>query len=393
MPTITFDAVSKSYATNTVIDQFTAEVPDKEFIVLLGPSGCGKSTMLRMIAGLTPITHGQLRFDGAVVNDLAPKRRNVAFVFQSYALYPHMSVRANIAFPLVMDETRWWHHIPIAGGLARRAIARRPDIAQRVEAVAATLELDGCLDRRPRALSGGQRQRVALARSLVREPDLYLLDEPLSNLDAKLRAQMRTEIAALHARVEKTFVYVTHDQVEAMTMADRIMVLNDGVVQQYAAPDEIYDRPANTFVASFIGSPPMTLLPATVDDSGLVTAGQRLAGTAELAGTLRADGRSQVRIGIRPEHIAIEPAGGPPTPGGLAAIATTVERLGAETVVGFKLGDREDHRAVGASATRGLHHARIAGATAIAPGDHCYVAPDLANAVLFDDDTGHRIDH
>src|SRR5665648_205264 len=217
MPQLTFEEVSKSFGNTRVIEGFSAEVPDKEFLVLLGPSGCGKSTMLRMIAGLTDISLGTLRFDERVVNNLTPKQRNIAFVFQSYALYPHMSVRANIAFPLIMDNFRWWHHIPLVGTIVRRRLVKRPDIKSKVEETAQLLELTDYLDRRPKALSGGQRQRVAVARSIIREPSLYLFDEPLSNLDAKLRMQMRAEISSLHRRVQKTFVYVTHDQVEAMT--------------------------------------------------------------------------------------------------------------------------------------------------------------------------------
>ncbi|HJW01359.1 MAG TPA: ABC transporter ATP-binding protein, partial [Arthrobacter sp.] len=303
MPTIEFDQVSKNFAGSTVIKDFDATVPDKEFLVLLGPSGCGKSTMLRMIAGLTDISSGELRFDGVVVNNLEPKKRNIAFVFQSYALYPHMSVRANIGFPLVMDNFRWWHHIPVVGGFARRALMKRKDIAAKIDQVAEMLELTPYLDRRPKALSGGQRQRVAVARSLIREPALYLLDEPLSNLDAKLRTQMRAEISALHDRVKKTFVYVTHDQVEAMTMGTRIIVLNDGVVQQYGTPKEIYDRPANTFVAKFIGAPPMNLIPVTQTGQGTEMFGNVLpfapSGTAARA----------MQLGIRAEKVNINPDG------------------------------------------------------------------------------------
>ena len=260
MPRIRFNGITKNYGDHQVIKTFSADVPDNEFLVLLGPSGCGKSTMLRMIAGLTDITAGQLEFDGTVVNGTEPKERDIAFVFQSYALYPHLTVRANIAFPLLMSRFKPYHHLPVVNTLMRRRVLRDPDVDAQVRRVAEMMELTGYLDRRPRTLSGGQRQRVAVGRALIREPSMYLLDEPLSNLDAILRSQMRAEISALHQRVGKSFVYVTHDQVEAMTMGTRIIVLNEGVIQQYGTPKEIYDSPANTFVARFIGSQPMLSL-------------------------------------------------------------------------------------------------------------------------------------
>jgi len=257
MPRIRFNGITKNYGDHQVIKTFSADVPDNEFLVLLGPSGCGKSTMLRMIAGLTDITAGQLEFDGTVVNGTEPKERDIAFVFQSYALYPHLTVRANIAFPLLMSRFKPYHHLPVVNTLMRRRVLRDPDVDAQVRRVAEMMELTGYLDRRPRTLSGGQRQRVAVGRALIREPSMYLLDEPLSNLDAILRSQMRAEISALHQRVGKSFVYVTHDQVEAMTMGTRIIVLNEGVIQQYGTPKEIYDSPANTFVARGIRRPPV----------------------------------------------------------------------------------------------------------------------------------------
>ncbi|ANY09586.1 ABC transporter ATP-binding protein [Pseudonocardia sp. HH130630-07] len=378
MPSITFDRVSKSFRDTTVISDFHAEVSDRDFLVLLGPSGCGKSTMLRMIAGITELSSGEIRFGDRVVNDLTPRERNIAFVFQSYALYPHMTVRANIGFPLVMDRARWWHHIPVLGGLARRAILRDPAVSARIDEVAATLELTAYLDRRPKALSGGQRQRVALARSLVREPDVYLLDEPLSNLDAKLRSQMRAEISALHARVGKTFVYVTHDQVEAMTMGTRIVVLNDGVVQQYGEPREIYERPANEFVARFIGSPPMNLFDAVADDGRLTVAGVPVPGTTTAARALTALGRSAIRMGVRAERITVSPADHPE---GLPAQVVSVEHLGAETVIGFRL-DGDTTTAL----------ARMPGDVRIEPGSDCRVHLDLTGAGWFAPDTGDRVE-
>lgn len=391
MPTITFNGVSKSFGSNTVIKEFNAEVPDKDFLVLLGPSGCGKSTMLRMIAGLTEITAGELRFDDTVVNDLSPKRRNIAFVFQSYALYPHMKVRSNIAFPLVMDNFRWWHHIPIVGGLARRAILKRPDVAEKVDAVAAMLELTDYLDRRPKALSGGQRQRVALARSLIRDPAVYLLDEPLSNLDAKLRSQMRAAISALHARVRKTFVYVTHDQVEAMTMGTRIIVLNDGVVQQYGTPKEIYDRPANTFVATFIGSPPMNVFLAEAGADGLRVGDHLLPGSRDAAERVISRGSAMIRLGVRAEKIAIHPADATGE-NLIEARVAVVEHLGAETIVGFALEGTGSVNVVGAASTSGLFYARLTGEVPLSVNDPCRVGFELDTVTWFDHESGRRVE-
>jgi multiple sugar transport system ATP-binding protein len=391
MPTITFDGVSKSFGANRVIKAFTATVPDKDFLVLLGPSGCGKSTMLRMIAGLTDISSGELRFDDALVNNLSPKKRNIAFVFQSYALYPHMSVRSNIAFPLIMDHFRWWHHIPIVGGLARRSILKRPDVSKKIDEVAGMLELTEYLDRKPKALSGGQRQRVALGRSLVREPAVYLLDEPLSNLDAKLRAQMRAEISALHGRVKKTFIYVTHDQVEAMTMGTRIIVLNDGGIQQYGTPKEIYDEPANVFVASFIGSPPMNLFAAEVREGGLVVAGLAMASSGEIASRLRALGQFTIQLGVRAEKISVH-AGKERVGEGLAAYVAVVEHLGSETITGFKFGTLGEHSEVGAAASRDLYYAKLIGDVPFTVGQACQIGFDIADAVWFDSASGQRVD-
>ncbi len=330
MPDISFDAVHKAFGATRVIEDFNAEVGADEFLVLLGPSGCGKSTMLRMIAGLTDITSGEIRFDGKRVNELEPRERNIAFVFQSYALYPHMTVRQNIAFPLVMDRFKKLYHIPVVNWIARRAIGRQPEVTERVEQVANMLELEDYLDRRPGTLSGGQRQRVAVGRALVRDPAVYLLDEPLSNLDAKLRAQMRMEITTLYNRVGKTFIYVTHDQVEAMTMATRIIVLHQGRIMQIGTPDEIYHRPANTFVARFIGSPPMNQLPVTVTD-GRATFDE-YAELAPVPATGLDDG--EYLLGVRPERIRL----GDDQTGGAPCTVAWVEVLGSETIIGFHLG-------------------------------------------------------
>ena len=387
MPVITFDNISKSYTDTKVIQEFDAVIPDKEFLVLLGPSGCGKSTMLRMIAGLTDISSGSLSFDDKRVNDFGPKKRNIAFVFQSYALYPHMSVRSNIAFPLIMDKFKWWWHVPIVGGLVKRALAKRPEVADKVAEVAEMLELTDYLERRPKALSGGQRQRVAVARALVREPSVYLLDEPLSNLDAKLRTQMRAEISALHQRVQKSFIYVTHDQVEAMTMGTRIIVLNEGIVQQYGTPKEIYDRPASTFVARFIGAPPMNLFPVQLADGAPSLDGRPLAGGRAPAQT--GDG-SDVLMGVRAEKISVDAEG--QGEGSIPAVVALVEHLGAETIVGFKLGEDAVTNAVGVSTYRDLHYARLPGDAQFSPGQKCSVSFDLAGVSWFDAESGQRID-
>jgi multiple sugar transport system ATP-binding protein len=249
MASVTFDHVVKRYTSDlTVVKDFNVDIKDKEFMVLVGPSGCGKSTALRMLAGLESISEGQIRIGDRVVNDVAAKDRDIAMVFQSYALYPHMSVYDNMAFPLQM------------------AHMKKPEIEKRVSDASRILGLDNFLKRKPRALSGGQRQRVALGRAIVRNPKVFLLDEPLSNLDAKLRGQTRIELQKLHRDLETTFIYVTHDQVEAMTMGDRIAIMNAGILQQVGTPGEIYDHPANLFVAGFIGSPTMNFVPATTQN-------------------------------------------------------------------------------------------------------------------------------
>ena len=250
MASVTYDHVVKRYTSDvTVVKDMNVEIKDKEFMILVGPSGCGKSTALRMLAGLESITEGQIRIGDRVVNNIAAKDRDIAMVFQSYALYPHMSVYDNMAFPLQM------------------AHMKKSDIDSRVKNASRILGLDPFLKRKPRALSGGQRQRVALGRAIVRSPKVFLLDEPLSNLDAKLRGQTRIELQKLHRELETTFIYVTHDQVEAMTMGDRIAIMNAGILQQVGTPGDIYDHPANLFVAGFIGSPTMNFVPVTTSDS------------------------------------------------------------------------------------------------------------------------------
>ena len=383
MPKLLFKDVSKSFGDTLVIKDFSAEIPDKEFLVLLGPSGCGKSTMLRMIAGLIDITEGEIHFDGAVVNDLEPKKRSVAFVFQSYALYPHLTVRANIAFPLLMDTFKWWQHIPLVGGLKRRMDLRNPQLEKKIAEIAQTMELTSYLDRRPKTLSGGQRQRVALARALVRDPSIYLLDEPLSNLDAKLRAQMRIEITNLYHRVAKTFVYVTHDQVEAMTMGTRIILLDGGVIQQYGTPKEIYDKPANIFVAKFIGSPPMNLFDVQVKEGVIdLPSGDHLnLNGQEIPNTIS----KHLTLGIRPEKIKQSESGE-----GVPAIVRVVERLGAETLVAFNFATDAEDLSITRSSSN-LHYMRIPGDSPLNSGDKCFINFDLKGASWFDPETGVRL--
>ncbi|HZY50527.1 MAG TPA: ABC transporter ATP-binding protein [Devosia sp.] len=314
MGNVALSHVTKRYGNVQVITDLSLEVPDGSFTALLGPSGCGKSTLLRMIAGLEEITAGQAFIDGVDVTDTMPAKRGVAMVFQSYALYPHMTVRQNIAFSL-----------SIAG-------AKKDVQDARVAEVSKMLQLDQLLDRRPAQLSGGQRQRVAIGRALVRDPQVFLFDEPLSNLDAMLRVQMRLELAKLHQDLKTTMIYVTHDQVEAMTLADQIVVLDKGRISQQGSPLELYNRPANKFVASFIGSPAMNFFRAEVKgqqgkDIELTLPGGKMATIASRGGALRAGG---VQIGVRPEHVKIGPAGNGSAFDGKVRV---VEQLGNTTLV------------------------------------------------------------
>ena len=286
MADIVLDHVSKRFPDGTTaVDDVNLKIGDGEFVILVGPSGCGKSTCLNMIAGLEDITDGQLRIGGRVVNQLAPKDRDIAMVFQSYALYPHMTVRENMAFALKL------------------AHAERAEIDRKVNQAAELLELTELLDRKPANLSGGQRQRVAMGRAIVRSPQAFLMDEPLSNLDAKLRVQMRTTVARLQNQLGTTTVYVTHDQTEAMTLGDRVAVMRAGVIQQVGAPEELYQRPRNLFVAGFIGSPAMNFLPGTLEDGRLRTPLGDVVVPAEMRAKLqRAGAGRDLIVGIRPEH-------------------------------------------------------------------------------------------
>ncbi len=320
MAEIRLTKLSKTYPNGqAAVKDLDLSIKDGEFLVLVGPSGCGKSTVLRMIAGLEEITGGTLHIGDRLVNEVEPKERDIAMVFQSYALYPHMTVAENIGFPL---------------RLSRVAKAEKD---RRVREAAAILELTDYLDRRPAQLSGGQRQRVAMGRAIVRQPSVYLLDEPLSNLDAKLRDKTRTEMVDLQARLGVTTVYVTHDQVEAMTMGDRVAVMKDGVLQQCATPRELYASPANAFVAGFIGTPAMNFLPADVTAQGLTAAGLTVALPGELRAVLDRQSHSQVQLGVRPEDVKLGESGSP-------ARVIGVEELGPEAIVRLALPDAHARR-------------------------------------------------
>ena len=348
MAQVAIRGVAKRFGGTTVIHGVDIDIADGEFAVLVGPSGCGKTTLLRMIAGLGEISAGEIAIGGRVVNQMLPKERDIAMVFQNYALYPHMTVRDNMSFSL------------------RLANADKATIDKRVARSADILGLGKLLDRYPRQLSGGQRQRVAMGRAIVRDPQVFLFDEPLSNLDAKLRVQMRTEIKELHQRLKTTSVYVTHDQIEAMTMADKIVVMKDGVVEQTGGPLDLYDQPANTFVAGFIGSPAMNLLAGNArrNGSGLevsFTNGDRV--QMHDAAVLQ-DGQP-VLFGIRPEHCAVGNSGG------LNVEVIVVEPTGADTQLYCRFMDHD------VTAT-------IRDRTNVRPGDRITLAPDPGRAHLFD---------
>jgi multiple sugar transport system ATP-binding protein len=323
--------ISKVYEKNhLVVNNVNIDVADKEFVVLVGPSGCGKSTTLRMIAGLEEITRGELYIDDKMVNDVPPKDRDIAMVFQNYALYPHMSVYDNMAF-----------------GLKLRKFSKE-EINKRVNAAAEILGITGMLERKPKALSGGQRQRVAVGRAIVRSPRVFLFDEPLSNLDAKLRVQMRTEIKKVHQKVRTTTVYVTHDQVEAMTLADRVVVMNNGLIEQVGEPNDLYHSPATKFVAGFIGSPAMNFMPCGLERAGGGGLQVRLSDT--IAFRVPADraqryepyvGRKNLLFGLRPEHIADARATLEPGQQKIEVTLTVTEPMGMETLVYFAINGTE----------------------------------------------------
>ncbi|SDX89628.1 ABC transporter ATP-binding protein [Roseicitreum antarcticum] len=313
MASVTLSGVKKRFGALEIIREIDLNIEDGEFVVLVGPSGCGKSTLLRMIAGLESITAGEARIDGKVVNNVAAKNRDIAMVFQNYALYPHKTVRQNIEFSLRLRK------------------APKAEMDRKVNDAAELLALTPLLDRTPRALSGGQRQRVAMGRAIVRDPKVFLFDEPLSNLDAKLRVEMRAQIKALHRRLGATSVYVTHDQVEAMTMGDKIVVMRGGEIQQMGRPIDVYDAPRNLFVAGFIGSPSMNLMPARLDGDGFAIAGARF----DWGQVGQPNGVPQDFIcGVRPEDLLLVPRGE-----GIDGVVAVVEPMGGETVASVAVGD------------------------------------------------------
>ena len=353
MASVSFESVQKSFGATKVVHGISLDIADGEFMVLVGPSGCGKSTLLRMLAGLEDIGGGTIAIDGRVVNDVDSKDRDVAMVFQSYALYPHMTVRENMGFSLRLRKEN--------GKL----------IEERVSQAARILNLEPYLDRYPRELSGGQRQRVAMGRAIVRDPKVFLFDEPLSNLDAKLRVAMRAEIKALHQRLKTTTVYVTHDQVEAMTMADRIAVMNDGRVEQLGAPLELYDRPANLFVAQFIGSPAMNIVAGALAKIGGSSCVKALGERWPIAAVPEGKEGQAVRYGIRPEHIHVGSEG-------IAAEVVVVEPMGAEAELIVKVGDTP-------------FTVKTHGRSSAKPGERISLQPDTSNAHVFDAASGRRI--
>jgi len=354
MASVTIHSVRKNFGEVAVLHGVDIEIPDGSFTVLVGPSGCGKSTLLRMIAGLEHITGGEVRIGGKVVNDMPPKERDIAMVFQNYALYPHMTVRDNMAFSLNLAKMD------------------KATIDQKVGRAAEILGLQTFLDRFPRQLSGGQRQRVAMGRAIVRDPQVFLFDEPLSNLDAKLRVAMRSEIKELHQRLKTTSIYVTHDQIEAMTMGDQIVVMRDGRIEQTGSPLELYDHPANQFVAGFIGSPAMNFLQGTVrraSGSSFVELndGTRLAAPASSA----QDGQPVV-FGTRPEHLKLADQGGIP------AEVVVLEPTGMDTFIACR-----HHGTDIAAVFRERYD--------FAPGTNVHLVPDLSRAHLFDAQSGQRL--
>ncbi|HEV7718922.1 MAG TPA: sn-glycerol-3-phosphate ABC transporter ATP-binding protein UgpC [Arsenicitalea sp.] len=356
MASVDIANVLKSYGAHAVLHGVSVAIPDGQFVVLVGPSGCGKSTLLRMIAGLEDISGGTVSIGSRVVNDLPPKERDISMVFQNYALYPHMTVAENMAFSMTLAK------------------APKAEKAARVAKAAEILSLTPLLERYPRQLSGGQRQRVAMGRSIVRDPQVFLFDEPLSNLDAKLRVAMRAEIKALHQRLRTTTIYVTHDQIEAMTMADQIVVMNDGRVEQIGSPLDLYDRPDNVFVATFIGSPAMNLVEGTVVEQAGTSAVRTSGGTLfPLPPGFKAPAGARVIYGFRPEHLIIADADS-----GIAAKVLVIEPMGSETQV---------HLTIDGNECIGVFRDRIAAR----PGDVLQVRPDASKVNIFDAATKRRL--
>lgn len=351
MASVTIDKVVKKYGSLQVVHSIDAEIADGEFVVLVGPSGCGKSTLLRMIAGLEEISGGAISIGDRVVNDLPPKSRDISMVFQNYALYPHMTVEENMAFSLTL------------------AGANKEEKRKKVREAAEILGLVPLLDRKPKALSGGQRQRVAMGRSIVRNPQVFLFDEPLSNLDAKLRVQMRGEIKSLHRRLRTTMIYVTHDQIEAMTMADRIVVMQSGIIEQVGTPLELYDRPANAFVAQFIGSPAMNLFSTVVRGTELALEGGGVISMPAPAGTREGQ---KILVGKRPEEIDVG------TSTGLQATVENIEPTGSETFVELSVDGT-------------MISVVLRDRPSFAVGDHLFLSLTRGATHFFDKEGGKRI--
>ena len=381
MAEIVLDHVNKSYADGAAaVKDLSITIADGEFLILVGPSGCGKTTTQNMIAGLEDISSGELRIGGERMNEKAPKDRDIAMVFQSYALYPHMTVRQNIAFPLTLAKMK------------------KSEIAQKVEETAKTLDLTELLDRKPSQLSGGQRQRVAMGRAIVRHPKAFLMDEPLSNLDAKLRVQMRGEIARLQRRLGTTTVYVTHDQTEAMTLGDRVVVMHGGVAQQIGTPDELYERPANLFVAGFIGSPAMNFFPATLTPTGLTLAFGEVMLTPEVQQVIGRHPKTEnIIVGVRPEHLADAAfIDGYQRIRALTfeAKVDMVESLGADKYVYFTTAGPAVHSAqLDELEAEGEVHenqfvARVPAESSATIGQSVELALDVTKLAVFDGDTG-----
>ncbi len=375
MAGITFSGVTKRFGDGTVaVDDLDLEIHDGEFMIFVGPSGCGKTTALRMVAGLEHPTSGEILIGGKVVNDLDPVDRDIAMVFQNYALYPHMTVRDNIGFPLRMQK------------LAKDERRRR------IESAAELLGIGELLERKPGALSGGQRQRVAMGRAIVRHPTAFLMDEPLSNLDAKLRVQMRAELVKLHQRLGVTTLYVTHDQTEAMTLGERVAVLNHGVIQQVDTPGELYNRPLNTFVATFIGSPAMNFLRARLAGGVIEFAALRFELPEGTQGSLR-EVNGEILLGFRPEHffdprlVASEAAGNL-----LPVTVELMEQLGSETLLYFRAdGVEAEQKSEGEVELGGALVARLDPRTHVVPGERLVLGVDIERAHFFDPSTGNAI--
>jgi multiple sugar transport system ATP-binding protein len=367
MATVTYEEASRVYpgTKRRAVDKLSLEINDGEFLVLVGPSGCGKTTSLRMLAGLEDVDEGAIRIDGDNVVNVIPRNRDIAMVFQNYALYPHMTVAENMSFAL-----------KIAG-------AKKSEIASRVKEASEILNLEEYLGRRPAQLSGGQRQRVAMGRAIVRQPRVFLMDEPLSNLDAKLRVSTRSQIAALQRRLGVTTVYVTHDQVEAMTMGDRVAVMKDGVLQQCDTPRALYDSPANAFVAGFIGSPAMNLLDGVIQEEGVAVGTTVLPATPGLLGRAGKPGQA-VTVGLRPESLEIVPQA---SAGAIPTIVSVVEELGAEAFIYGQLADRAD----GSAAVSSDIVARVGPSNAPDIGDLVHLRPRERAMLLFDAESGARI--